>query len=131
MPNGCEAVYAATLLQYYGFSVSAEDFVDNYLPCEPVKLRWGCRYGPNPASAYAGNPRASHGGFGCFAPVIVTALKNYLPQGYGVTDLTGLPLNEVVAAYVGTGIPVAVWVTQDMQPLGHIPMMCPKMVHLK
>ena len=32
LPNGCEAVCAATLLQYCGFSVTAEEFVDGYLP---------------------------------------------------------------------------------------------------
>lgn len=117
LPNGCEAVCATTLLQYCGFSVSAEEFIEGYLPCEPVKLRWGCRYGPDPSKAYAGNPRASRGGFGCFAPVIVTALRNYLPQEYAISDLTGTPLSELAVAYVGIGIPVAVWVTQDMQPI--------------
>lgn len=117
LPNGCEAVCAATLLQYCGFSVTAEEFVDSYLPCEPVKLRWGCRYGPNPSKAYAGNPRQSRGGFGCFAPAIASALKNYLPQSYVVTDLTGKSLSELAITYIGVGVPIAVWVTQDMQPI--------------
>lgn len=117
LPNGCEAVCAATLLQYCGFSISAEEFVDDCLPCEPVKLRWGCRYGPNPSEAYAGDPRLSRGGFGCNAPVIAAALKSYLPQEYVAMDVTGGSLQELVAAYVSVGIPVAVWVTQDMQPI--------------
>lgn len=117
LPNGCEAVCAATLLQYCGFSVSAEEFVDDYLPCEPVQLRWGCRYGPNPSEAYAGDPRLTRGGFGCNAPVIAAALKRYLPQAYAAMDVTGASLQELVAAYVSAGIPVAVWVTQDMQPI--------------
>lgn len=117
LPNGCEAVCAATLLQYCGFSVTAEEFVDGYLPCEPVKLRWGCRYGPDPSKAYAGNPRQTRGGFGCFAPVIAEALRNCLPKEYIVADLTGKPLSELVITYIGVGIPIAVWVTQDMQPI--------------
>ncbi len=117
LPNGCEAVCAATLLQYCGFTISAEEFVDAYLPCEPVKLRWGCRYGPDPSKAYAGNPRQHRGGFGCFAPVIASALKNYLPQSYVVTDLTGKSLSELAITYIGVGVPIAVWVTQDMQPI--------------
>lgn len=117
LPNGCEAVCAATLLQYCGFSVTAEEFVDNYLPCEPVKLRWGCRYGPDPSKAYAGNPRQARGGFGCFAPVITEALKEYLPQDYIVSDLTGKPLSELAITYICAGVPIAVWVTQDMQPI--------------
>ncbi len=117
LPNGCEAVCAATLLQYCGFTVSAEEFVDIYLPCEPVKLRWGCRYGPDPSKAYAGNPRQARGGFGCFAPVIASALKSYVPQTYIVADLTGKPLSELAITYIGVGVPIAVWVTQDMQPI--------------
>lgn len=117
LPNGCEAVCAATLLQYCGFTISAEEFVDAYLPCEPVKLRWGCRYGPDPSKAYAGNPRQHRGGFGCFAPVIASALKNYLSQPYVVTDLTGKSLSELAITYIGVGVPIAVWVTQDMQPI--------------
>lgn len=117
LPNGCEAVCAATLLQYCDFSVTAEEFIDAYLPCEPVKLRWGCRYGPDPSKAYAGNPRQTRGGFGCFAPVIAEALRNCLPQEYIVADLTGKPLSELVITYIGVGIPIAVWVTQDMQPI--------------
>lgn len=117
LPNGCEAVCAATLLQYCGFSCTAEEFVDNYLPCEPVKLRWGCRYGPDPSKAYAGNPRQTRGGFGCFAPVIASALKDYLPQTYVVADLTGKSLSELAITYIGVGVPIAIWVTQDMQPI--------------
>lgn len=117
LPNGCEAVCAATLLQYCGFTVSPEEFVDEYLPCEPVRLRWGCRFGPNPSEAYAGNPRLTRGGFGCNAPVIAEALKSYLPQTYVTMDVTGTSMPELVAAYVSVGIPVAVWVTQDMQPI--------------
>lgn len=114
LPNGCEAVCATMLLQYNGFTVSPETFVDTYLPCEQVKIRWGCRYGPNPAKAYAGDPHSKKGGWGCFAPVIIDALNAYLPNGYYAVNLTGKSLQELSVRYVAADIPVAVWVTQDM-----------------
>ena len=117
LPNGCEAVCATMLLQYNGFTVSPETLVDMYLPCEQVKIRWGCRYGPNPAKAYAGDPRSKKGGWGCFAPVIIDALNAYLPNGYYAVNLTGKSLQELAVRYVAVDIPVAVWVTQDMTPI--------------
>ena len=68
LPNGCEATSAAMLLNFYGVKVSPEEFVDNYLDCESVSIRWGCRYGPNPKNAYAGDPRSKDKGWGCFSP---------------------------------------------------------------
>ncbi len=117
LPNGCEAVSATMLLQYNHFSVTAEEFVSAHLPCEPVELRWGCRYGPDPSVSYAGDPHSKRGGFGCFSPVIVKALQSYLPQTHRVVNLTGKPLQEIAVTYIAADIPVAVWVTQDMTPI--------------
>lgn len=117
LPNGCEAVSATMLLQYNHFSVTAEEFVSAHLPCEPVRLRWGCRYGPDPSVSYAGDPHSKRGGFGCFAPVIVKALQSYLPQSHRVVNLTGKTLQEIAVTYIAADIPVAVWVTQDMTPI--------------
>ena len=47
-PNGCESVSATMLLRYYGFDITPDEFIDSYLPCEPVRISWGTRYGPNP-----------------------------------------------------------------------------------
>ncbi len=117
LPNGCEAVCAVMLLQYNHFSVTAEEFVSAHLPCEPVELRWGCRYGPDPSVSYAGDPHSKRGGFGCFSPVIVKALQSYLPQSHRVVNLTGKTLQEIAVTYIAADIPVAVWVTQDMTPI--------------
>lgn len=117
LPNGCEAVCATMLLQFNGSNISPETFVDRYLPCESVKTRWSCRYGPNPTKAYAGDPRSKKGGWGCFSPVIVDALNACLPNGYDAVNLTGKSLKELSVRYVTADIPVAVWVTQDMKPI--------------
>lgn len=117
LPNGCEAVSAAMLLQYHGISMSPETFVTEHLKCESVKIRWGCRYGPDPSKAYAGDPHSEKGGWGCFAPVIINALNDCLPQDLRAADLTGAALDELASLYVASDVPVAIWVTQDMTPI--------------
>ena len=117
LPNGCEAVSATMLLQYNGLSITPEAFVSEHLTCEPVKIRWGCRYGPDPSKAYAGDPHSKKGGWGCFSPVIVNALNDCLPKDLKAVSLTGVTLNELAALYVASDIPVAVWVTQDLEPI--------------
>lgn len=55
-PNGCESVSATMFLNYYGVDISVGDFISKYLPMQNVFEKNGVRYGPNPASFYAGNP---------------------------------------------------------------------------
>lgn len=117
LPNGCEAVSATMLLRFYGFDISPENFVDDYLECEPVTIKWGTRYGPNPKKAYAGDPRSEDAGYGCFAPVILKALSKYLPDGYYAKNVTGMSLAALAAAYIDNGIPVAVWGTIGMEEI--------------
>lgn len=119
-PNGCEAVSATMLLRYCGFDIDPGDFIDDHLECKPTYIKWGCRYGPNPKLAYVGDPRDEDEGFGCFAPVIVKALNSYLPEGYYAKNTTGLSLNSLKTMYIDKGIPVAVWVTVDMEEVDRI-----------
>lgn len=112
LPNGCETVSAVMLLHYYGFSVDPVDFCDTYLDKGEVSVRWGCRYGPNPKEQYAGDPKSEKGGWGCFAPVIIKALNQYLKgQDCYAKNLTGLTLEEIVQQYTVQEIPVAIWCT--------------------
>lgn len=115
LPNGCEAVSAVMLLHYNSFAVDPVDFVDNYLEKGEVYIKWGCRYGPDPKAAYAGDPKSEKGGWGCFAPVIVKSLNKYLDGRMFAKNLTGLTLEELAQQYILNDIPVAVWVTQNMQ----------------
>ncbi len=113
LPNGCESVSTVMLLNYYGFDISADEFVDNYLPKEDIQIRWGCRYGPNPKEFYAGNPR-TNAGWGCFAPVIEKSVSNYLPDGYSVKNVSGLSLEDLYGIYVLNDTPVLIWATVEM-----------------
>ncbi len=120
LPNGCESVSATMLLNYWGIKMDPEDFVDNYLRSEPTFIKWGCRYGPNPKYAYAGDPRSEDSGFGCFAPVIEEALRKCVGEEYAVKNTTGLTLNTLKNEYVARGIPVAVWVTVNMEEVDKV-----------
>ena len=120
LPNGCEAVSATMLLHYYDNDISPIDFVDKYLTKDKVYVKWGCRYGPDPKKAYAGDPKSEKGGWGCFSPVIIKALNNYLDDDYFAHNLTGTSIQEIVYQYVSKGIPVAVWVTRGMEEIDEV-----------
>lgn len=121
LPNGCEAVSGVMLLRDKGFDVDPVEFVDDYLDCGEVKVRWGCRYGPDPSKQYAGDPKSEKGGWGCFAPVIVDSLNKYLSdKDYYACNLTGKSISYLVANYVANGTPVAVWCTISMQEIDEV-----------
>lgn len=120
-PNGCESVSAVMLLRYYGFDITPDEFIDNYLPCEPVRISWGTRYGPNPKLVYAGDPRSDSDGYGCFAPVIVKAMNLYLSgKGYYAKNVTGTSLSTLASTYIDNGNPVLVWGTVGMKEIDRI-----------
>ncbi len=117
LPNGCEAVSATMLLRYWGYGLTAEEFVDQYLPCGNMRFSTSPWRGPDPSKAYAGDPRSSQGGFGCFAPVIAESLNQAVKGSHRVKNLTGTSLDALCRNYIDQGIPTAVWATIDMQPV--------------
>lgn len=115
LPNGCEAVSATMLLQYWGYMLTAEEFVDQYLPCESICFSTSPWKGPDPNQAYAGDPRSPTGGFGCFAPVIMESLNKVVKGTHQVKNLTGITLEALCRDYIDQGIPAAIWATIDMR----------------
>lgn len=115
-PNGCEAASATILLKTAGIEMSLTEVIEEHLPKEKVKLSFGCRFGPNPSEFYAGDPASEHGGWGCYSPVIVSALRSALQENsdYLVKNLSGNTL-DTLEEYLYMGIPVAIWVTTDMK----------------
>ena len=73
-PTACEIVSAVMVLSYYGYNVSIDDFIDDYLPKADifVNTETGLLTSTSPTQAFIGDPRSS-GGYGCYAPVIVSA----------------------------------------------------------
>ena len=68
MPNGCEATALTMLLQYYGFAADKLSVAYDYIPRSDFTYTWFSTYGPDPASAYAGDPALF--GFYCLAPAV-------------------------------------------------------------
>lgn len=113
-PTGCEAISAVMVLHYYGETVSAGDFIDQYLPCGNLFFSEdGQLCGPDPAKTFVGNPRSSES-FGCFAPVIATALNRFAGE-QRVENTTGLSLNDLCEQYLDAGHPVLVWASIGMK----------------
>ena len=112
-PNGCESVSAVMVLQYYGFGIDVDSFIEGYLPCgeEPIVGYLG----PDPAEVYCGNPYDQESGWGCYASVIEASLKQYLnAEEYSVFCPNGQTVEELCKEYLNNDIPVILWATLGM-----------------
>lgn len=112
-PNGCESVSAVMALKYLGINITVDEFIDLYLDKAEAPTVGGI--GEDPRQYYLGDPRSDYG-WGCYSPVIATALHKILnSQEYTVSNSYGEPLSQLCRRYIDAGIPVIVWVTIDMQ----------------
>lgn len=118
IPTGCEAVTTVTALCYWNVNITADRFIDAYLPKEDFYRKNGEIYGPDPHRVFAGDPYSS--GLGCFSEVIVTAcakMKNQNIQGMqGLTikNVSGTECGEL-EKYIAKDIPVIFWATINMK----------------
>lgn len=117
LPNGCEIVSLASILNYLGYDINAGDLSDKYLAKSPFYRKNGKLYGADPDKAFSGDPR-DPGGWFVYAPPTVKAGQAYIDEVGGkhnVIDITG-STEEQVMAYVEKGIPVGIWATRDLSP---------------
>lgn len=119
-PTGCESVCAVMALRYAGVEITVDEFIDGYLPLgnPPYQDREGNWVGCDPRQAFPGDPRSADG-WGCYAPVIQSAVKNLLLDreidSLSVRDLSGQDLDALCETYIKEGTPVLVWATIDME----------------
>lgn len=116
-PTGCETISAIMALRYYGETVSAEDFIDKHLETGEFQSKDGKLYGPDPYEKFVGNPRNEYS-LGCFAPVMERALISYFGNSNRVQNTTGLNMDQLCAQFIENDIPVLVWVSIYMEPVG-------------
>lgn len=117
-PTGCESVSAVMALRHAGISVSVDEFVDNYLECDPYFYRKNGRlYGPDPYKVFAGDPRSEYS-CGCMAPVIENALLRCVGKKNVVKNTTGEALSDLCRRYIDQNVPILVWATMEMRPVG-------------
>lgn len=106
-PNGCESVSAVMALNFFGIDVSVDYFIDNYLEMSELPF--------DPYKTYGGNPRDGSG-FGCYAPVIKSALDKALEgSNYAADIVSSATVESLCEKYIQNDIPVIFWATQDMQ----------------
>lgn len=118
-PTGCESVSTVMVMRYFGMSISVEDFIDKYLPkgTAPFQDETGERFGDDPRKVFLGNPY-SNKGWGCYAPVIVTAANKCIDRKkFEVENITGTDFETLCHTYIDKDIPVIVWATSGMAPL--------------
>ena len=117
MPNGCEATALTMLLQYYGFAADKLSVAYDYIPRSDFTYTWFSTYGPDPASAYAGDPALF--GFYCLAPAVAEGADRYLAEqdstlrAVNISGADGYVLRRSIAQ----GRPVVVWATIGFEPL--------------
>lgn len=117
-PTGCESVTAVMALRHAGIPIRVEDFVDRYLPCDDTFYEAdGVLYGPDPYATFVGDPRSTRS-YGCMAPVIEGALLSCVGRGGGVMNTTGEDLAALCQTYIDNGVPVILWATMEMRPVG-------------
>ncbi len=115
-PTGCESASATMLLRFWKVDMTLDTFVDRYLDKGAIRHQADGMYAPHPADKFVGDPR-SEAAYGCYAPVIVRAVRRCLPSGLGVIDETGKKLPQLCREYLDAGMPVMVWVTIGMVPV--------------
>ena len=117
-PTGCESVAAVMALHYAGISIRVEDFVDDHLLCDNTFYESdGLLYGPDPYTAFIGDPRSTSS-YGCMAPVIEKALLSCMDPKDIVINTTGKDLPTLCREYINNDIPVILWATMEMRPVG-------------
>lgn len=113
-PTGCESVSAVMLLQYLGYDISVDTFIEQYLEKEDFEEREGVWYGPDPRTHFCGSPY-DEDSFGCYAPVICKALEQILGDAYEVSDRTGTEIDILIREYIDREMPVVFWACINMR----------------
>lgn len=111
--TGCELVSATMLLQYHGKKVTLEEMIQAVPKSELEETEKGL-VGVHPASAFIGDPH-SDTGFGCYAPVVVDTINQFLPQEEKkAVDLTGKDMQTLISDFIDRDRPVLLWATMNM-----------------
>lgn len=116
-PTGCESISAVMALQFSGYFITPETFIDNYLPKgrTPVKDENNQYYGDDPRECFLGDPYQVSG-WGCYAPVIEKSMNEIINHSKNrVVNLSGTSIERLCQKYIDNNIPVIIWATQNMQ----------------
>lgn len=114
LPTGCEATAATMVLQYYGSSITPEEFASSWLECDGgFYTDQGVTYGPDPSVVFAGDPFSSYS-YGFFAEPIAQAVNNNSTE-YKAKTIYGKSLSTLCNRYIDQGQPLLIWATMKMR----------------
>ncbi len=117
----CESYACTMTLQYLGFDLTINEFVENYLIKKPVYYGAdGTLYGPDMDAAFAGD---IYFGYGINSPAMAKSMNIYLKEqksNLTAYSLKGVSVKELCHKYVAKNIPVMIWATANMdEPFVH------------
>ena len=114
-PTGCESVSTVMALQYLGFDISCDDFIEKYLDTTRDWSLFNIYQEPDILfnHYFFGNP-ASSSGWLCFPPVIKEAVEEYFMeiscQDWECIDMTGSEFDDLLEE-INQGYPCVIWVS--------------------
>ena len=119
-PTGCESVSTIMCLHYFNFSITVNEFIDNYLDLGDMYYKGNKLFAPHPNDKFIGSPYDSHS-YGCYGHVIEKALNKIiiekgLNDSYEVRNLKDVPLDIIIKDYIDNDIPVIFWATMNLRP---------------
>ena len=113
-PTGCESVSTVMLLQYLGYDISVDEFITDCLEMKEFEEREGQLYGADPNLYFCGSPYDKDS-FGCYAPVICTALEKAIGKEYEIINETKTSMEELRKKYLDADMPVIFWACINMR----------------
>lgn len=110
LPNGCEAVAAAMLLNWAGLPVTKEEVADALPRGEmPAENEDGAFVGGNPEDVFVGNPYEA--GYGIYHKPMYTTMNQLMPGRF--EDITGASFDTLLHT-IEAGKPAMIWATEHM-----------------
>jgi len=109
LPNGCEVVSLAIVLNYYGYDISPMELYDGFMPKSPYDTG-------DPWESFVGD--ATDRGVGCYSPCLTFTGNSYLSSvssELSARDVSGESF-EYYKELVRSGVPVIIWGMKDMVP---------------
>lgn len=117
--SACESIASVMALNYSGYNISLDSFIDDYLPKgpSPFKDKTGTFFtASDPYERFMGDPRTNKG-WGCYSPVIKGSLNRIINSSRNrVVDLGGSSMSSL-CKYIDDGVPVIMWATVNMSPV--------------
>ena len=120
-PTGCESVSTVMCLKYFGFNITVNEFIDDYLDKGEIYYENNQMFAPDPNDKFVGSPYDGNS-YGCYEPVITKALNRILidkekDSEFEIKNLTNVPMKTIIKEYIDKDIPVIFWSTINLLPM--------------